>query len=551
MRRVTPTEAVQHFRKVCDHAAEEQERFLECLLARNAHTEFGERYGFGEIRGHSQYCRAVPLSEFSDYEESFSRILRGERNILTVDSPVFCTLSSGTTGDSKYIPLCAEDTEKQYLYADNANPGIIRECLPQYSEQELFGCIFHVSEFFYSDQTNGIMNGVRTGVSFCAERREGIFDLSRFSAPEEVLFPDCLEDMLYPKIRFALDREDVTAIHGIFVHRLVGLMEYIIRSWDALLSDIANGTVSDCFPVSDKWKEYVRRMLPPNPRRAEQLAALDPATLREGMLRKLWKNIRYIRIASGPQFGLHHEKLKVLAGDIPLHGFMYASSESLFGIPPRLGVTGEYALLPDVCYFEFIPEEQTTDPKDFLTIREIRQGNRYELVVTTLSGLYRYRIGDVVEVAGFLGEAPVVRISYRKDMVISMLDERMNTMQMENAVHLFAERTGIRVNNYCVTGDAEETMPRYIMYLDTDRGLPPDARAVMDQCLRESCMGYNGIRTMNELAEVEVFRVRKGAFSEYEQFRHTQGKRMEQSKLVRVLNRDDQIAFFSSEREND
>ena len=64
-------------------------------------------------------------------------------------------------------------------------------------------------------------------------------------------------------------------------------------------------------------------------------------------------------------------------------------------------------------------------------------------------------------------------------------------------------------------------------------------------------MGYNGIRTMNELAVVEVFRVRTGAFSEYEQFRHAQGKRMEQSKLVRVLNLDDQIAFFSSEREND
>ena len=215
-------------------------------------------------------------------------------------------------------------------------------------------------------------------------------------------------------------------------------------------------------------------------------------------------------------------------------------------LPPRLGVTGEYVLLPDVCFFEFIPEEQISDPKDFLTVREIKQGNRYELVITTFSGLYRCRIGDVVEVTGFFDAAPVVRICYRKDLSISILDERMNTQQMENAVRLFSEKTGLCVNNYCVAANTDEEPPRYILYLDTDRSFPPDAAAVMDRCLCEYSMGYTEVRTMHELACAEVFRVRKDTFSEYQHFRQAKGARMEQSKPVRVLTRDNQIAFFNA-----
>lgn len=134
--------------------------------------------------------RAVPPSTFSDYEQPFSRIIRGERDILTADPPTFFNISSGTTGESKYIPLCREDVEKQHLYADRAIPGIIREALPQYSERELFGCIFHLCEFFLTDTPDGSMSGVRSSVSLRTAYEEGSLDCSCYTAPEAVLFPD-------------------------------------------------------------------------------------------------------------------------------------------------------------------------------------------------------------------------------------------------------------------------------------------------------------------------------------------------------------------------
>lgn len=547
MDEVALAKAVAQLRNVCSHACEEQARLLERLLSRNAHTEFGVRYGFGKISGGAQYSRTVPLSTFTDYDSSISRMIRGERNILTADQPVFYNISSGSTGDPKYIPLCREDAEKQRLYVDEAIPGIIREALPQYSMEELFGCIFHLSEFYLTDMPDGTMNGVRSGVSFRTAQREGSFDLSRFTAPEEVLFPARLEDMLYIKIRFGLGNEHVTAIHGIFVHRAVGMFEYILRHWDELISDIRNGTVSKCFHVSETWKAYLRKKLPPDPRRADQLSELDRATLRDGMLPKIWKKLRYIQMISDSHFQPFNERLSAFAGDVPLHSFIYSSSESNMGLAPALGTAGEYVLLPDVCYFEFIPEEQMDDPKDFLTMREIAKGKSYELVLTTLSGLYRYRIGDVVEVAGFRGESPVVRFRYRKDLMISLLDERMDAMQLENAVRLFSDRTGIPADNYCVAGNYDGSLPGYILYLETDDRLPARASAMMDQCLCESSLGYRGIRTMHELDSAKVFSVRRGTFSDYQRFCQGEGMRMEQSKLIRVLKGKSQIEFFRAE----
>lgn len=542
-------EALAAFRRVCAHAYDEQDRFLRRILSRSARTEYGERYGFAAIRDGAQYAKAVPLTEFADYDRAIDRIIAGDRNVLSAEAPVFFNISAGSTGEPKYVPLCREDIEKQHLYEDLTVCGIIREALPQYTEQELFGCVFNLGEFYLTHMPDGIMNGVRSGAYFRTAREEAAFDPRPFSAPEDVLFPEKLEDMLYVKLRFALANPEITAIHGVFVHRAVAMFRYIEEYWDELLEDMERGTVGECFEISEKWRAYLREKLPPDPRRASELRSLDRGSLTHGMLKKIWKKLRYVRVISGGAFSVFSEKLADYRGDVPLHCFAYASSESNIGIAPRLGVTDEYVLLPDVCYFEFIPEQQMEEPKDFLSIRQVEAGKRYELVITTLSGLYRYRIGDVVEVTGFYGEAPAVKICYRKDLVISLVDERVNLMQMEKAVRLFSEETGAAVENYCVAADFEAVSPRYIVYLETGGSLDPDAAKTLDRCLCAESFGYQSERQVNDLGCLELRRVKNGAFHAYEKLCRRQGRRTEQAKLLRVLTEEDQIRYFETVRE--
>lgn len=78
--------------------------------------------------------------------------------------------------------------------------------------------------------------------------------------------------------------------------------------------------------------------------------------------------------------------LKKYTGDIPIYYFGYASSEVMAGAAPEMD-KAEYALCSDCAYFEFLPE----DSSETVTIKQLDTGRIYEPVVTTFSGLYRYK----------------------------------------------------------------------------------------------------------------------------------------------------------------
>lgn len=45
---------------------------------------------------------------------------------------------------------------------------------------------------------------------------------------------------------------------------------------------------------------------------------------------------------------------------------------------------------------------------------EVEIGQRYEVVITQISGLYRYRMGDIIRVIGFEGnKVPFIEFQYR------------------------------------------------------------------------------------------------------------------------------------------
>ena len=92
-------------------------------------------------------------------------------------------------------------------------------------------------------------------------------------------------------------------------------------------------------------------------------------------------------------------------------------------------------------------------------------GRDYELVITNLGGLYRYRIGDVVRVAGFHG-APG-RVQYRIGQLLNLRGEKLSEPQLERALVDPAGALG----EYAV---AEETSPsRHIISCSWSRRARP------------------------------------------------------------------------------
>ena len=176
-------EAFRHLRDVCGRAVSEQEALLKRLLYENKDTVYGRRYGFADIRGHTDYREKVPVTSFSDYDGYINRIINGDRDVLTSAPAVFFNISSGSVGEQKYIPIVREDIDKHRLYVEEAIPGIVQNELPYDDPDELFSCIFNIGDIFMTSLADGRLCGVRSGIYLQSAMAAGTLDTSVYTAP--------------------------------------------------------------------------------------------------------------------------------------------------------------------------------------------------------------------------------------------------------------------------------------------------------------------------------------------------------------------------------
>ena len=211
---------LSRLKSIASDAERVQTELLLSLVKRNAATEYGRKYDFSGIDSLADYRRRVPLTSWKDYDNYVSRMIRGEDNILTTEKIRYYCISSGLADNPKYIPLTSADINTQKRYSIDC----VYETIDDYLKDNGIGVrdkhVFYIGEFFRTFMNNGVMNGVRMGAPYRILEAKGEMDISYFTAPKEVLYPEKVEDMLYMKLRFALADKEVTSIHGIFVNKI-------------------------------------------------------------------------------------------------------------------------------------------------------------------------------------------------------------------------------------------------------------------------------------------------------------------------------------------
>ena len=539
------SQALKRLRLTCEDADRMQIETLFHLLQTNKDTEFGKSHTFSAMESIADFQDRIPLSDYEDYAGQIARIISGESNILTAKDAIYFCISSGTTGKEKYLPLTEEDIRLQCIYAYGMIYGMVREYYPGKRAEDIFGKIFQVGEFAKTYMPDGRMNGIRSGCIYQWMDRNGEFDASDYCVPKEVLFPDALEDLLYVKVRFALEERDLMAIHGVFVNRVAGVMDYIYHHWELLLHDMETGTVDDSVELDDKWRRFVIERLPADPVRARELREIPKDRLRDGMVGRIWSNMKYILAIGGSSFAYYTEKMRQYAGDIPIYHYAYAASEGIFGVAERMNAADRYILLPETGFFEFLPLQGPEKP---LIMSEIETGEKYELVFTNRSGLYRCRLGDVVRVVGWYHKAPVVEYCYRLNQAINIAGEKTNCEQLRAAVQRFSEITNTSVSGYCVREEVSRISPCYLFYIEcAGGGVVEHADGILEQCMREANFEYRACAMMHEIAPLHAVFLKAGSFTEYERRLAASGKFVGQSKLLHFLETEGQKQFFAAQ----
>ncbi|XP_070554653.1 GH3 domain-containing protein-like [Ptychodera flava] len=147
----------------------------------------------------------------------------------------------------------------------------------------------------------------------------------------------------------------------------------------------------------------------------------------DGIAKRIWPYLELILTVDTGSSELYGNVLKThYAKDIPLYSPLYAATEGLLGInvwptdPERY-----YLLVPESMVFEFIPIEASDEAQpDTLFMDQVEVGQTYELVITNVSGLYRYRFGDVIRVVRLHNQCPVIEFLYRQGQLLNVRGEK-------------------------------------------------------------------------------------------------------------------------------
>ncbi|HEX2059873.1 MAG TPA: GH3 auxin-responsive promoter family protein, partial [Thermoanaerobaculia bacterium] len=146
-------------------------------------------------------------------------------------------------------------------------------------------------------------------------------------------------------------------------------------------------------------------------------------------------------------------------------------------------------------FFEF------RDGDDVRLAHEVEVGRRYDVILTTGGGLRRYDTEDVVEVTGFLKQAPVLKFIGRAHHVSDHFGEKLHEIFVRERLERALRDVPHAFAMLACDGNA------YVLYLES--GAEIDA-AALDTSLRDS-HHYDLARRLGQLAPLRVMRVHDAA----------------------------------------
>ena len=189
------------------------------------------------------------------------------------------------------------------------------------------------------------------------------------------------------------------------------------------------------------------------------------------------------------------------------------------------------------------------EPDAVCDVRDLEIGKRYELIHTGYVGLYRHRMGDVLEVTGFYNSAPMVKFCYRRAHGINVAGEKMDQGSLSDAVRDFSKIYQIEIPNFCVYRDTDKIPAGYILLLEAPQSGRPDipeqeAAQTMDQMLRRYNIDYDDCRRLKEIWPVRVHFLKNGTTNLHMESLRLQGMDVSQYKPVRIIDTPEKKAFF-------
>ena len=521
------------------------------MLRENKDTEYGKKCGFAGIHSYEDYKNKVPFTTYDDYEPYIKRMIENdEKNLISVHEPKHYALSSGSVGVPKHIPVSQAELDKYSKYGAAMAVGVADEFYRNTTGKGLpLGHGINALELKTMSTKNGVPKGAISS-TLLKPLKDFIPYLA--TSPWNVICTNTGEpiDMKYLKTRLALAQRDVSFMESAFMPGMVDLIDYIKEHYKMLCKDIYHGRINKEIKMPADLRKELEALVKPDRKRAAELMREFKKGFDTPIIPRIWPNLSWIGgIGTGGFFTYANKMRKYTGKNIPFNNLTFAASESLMATARHMGDTS-YVLIPDGGFYEFIPAKKDYEEgkEETLTMGELEIGEDYEIVITNLSGFYRYRIKDVVRVMGYYNQCPMITFVYRKSQMLSLEGEKTNEEAVRWSVEQFMKDTGLVVTDYSVYANTDTEPGHYVFLIEPDHKVKKTDiefyRDALEKRLMQANPSYGQKINTGVLGKLELLFVQQETYMLYRDLMIMKGVSPDQLKPVRVIDTPIKEKFF-------
>lgn len=465
----------ENFKK---NAAEDQEKMILTMVKAAEKTLFGREHRFEEIKTVKDYQNHVPVRDYEALKPYVEKVKKGQRNILWNGTPEYFAKTSGTTSGAKYIPLTSEGMDFQVKGAQNA--------------------LFHyISQKGNADFVNGKMIFLQGSPEL--EENFGI-KTGRLSGIVDHHIPSYLRK-----------------------NRLPSRETNLIDDWETKVDEIVKETEKENMTLISGIPPWLIMYF-------EKLIERNGKKITE-----LFPNLQLI-ITGGVNYEPYREKMTELLGKEVDTIQTFPASEGFFAFQDDFQKEGLLLLTNHGIFYEFIPlEEYGKENAKRLTLKDIELHKDYALILTTVSGLWSYSIGDVVR---FISKYPHrILVSGRTKHFTSAFGEHVIAFEVEEAMKATVEKFPAQITEFHLAPQVNpvEGLPYHEWFIEFEKEpeYMESFRENLDREMRNRNTYYDDLISGNVLQPLKISKLKKNAFQEYAK---SEGKLGGQNKIPRLAN---------------
>ena len=375
-----------------DYPIEVQQEVLRKLVVYSIDTEIGKKFEFKTIRHYNDFKERVPIVAYEDIYEDIERNRKGEQNIFWRTPIKWFAKSSGTTNaKSKFIPI---------------------------SFESLDDCHYKAGKDMLSLYFNNNINS-------------------------ELLIGKCLR---------LGGSKDIYENNNSYYGDLSAIMIDNLPFWAELSS-----TPSSKVSLISEWEKKVQAIINESIDQnvtsfagvpSWMLSLLQQVIQQTGKdnILEIWKNSE-VYFHGGVSFDPYRNLYKNL---FPSKDFKYFeifnASEGFFAIQDQNNSSELLLMLDYGIFYEFIPTSKSE--QDIISLADVKLNVNYAMVITTNSGLWRYKIGDTIK---FTCLNPFrIKVTGRTKHFINVFGEELVVENAEKALSMTCELTKCEITNYTV-----------------------------------------------------------------------------------------------------